>query len=494
MTDEADEPHEASETEGTSAAGRREPGDRIGTLAMVGVVLFALLTVGVVVFTRQDATAEAGGPGDGPAPSGSASTAGSARPRAAETPGPGDAAALAEVWRAADARVGAGGAAAGPVRLWPGDGTLTLVTAAGVTGLDVTDGTARWEGAPPPGADRPCAAAARPNAAGVGAVFWTAADDGACSVLGVVDTTNGGLLWSWRFTGEPRPEDVTVTVGDAVVSAGLDQEGSVARFHRFGLADGEPLPLPGADGGQLPACADGAERQVLAARHAGARVLMRTRCPEAQGPGDLSVHHADTGEVEWTHSLTGDGFRVDGVVAGDPVVLRQGAEVVAYGETGAELWRLPAGGPGATWSVAGEVLVRREEGTAGTPTASTASTAFTGWNLADGRELWTIRPGGVVRAHGTDDAGRLLLSEVERADGAADDAAREDGGDDVVRLSWLDPVTGALTDGGTVPADPRRLNDEPHLAFDGHQLYVAFAVARDGEERLRLRAYERWER
>jgi hypothetical protein len=168
-------------------------------------------------------------------------------------------------------------------------------------------------------------------------------------------------------------------------------------------------------------------------------------------------------------------------------VLRQGAEVVAYGETGAELWRLPAGGPGATWSVAGEVLVRREEGTAGTPTASTA---FTGWNLADGRELWTIRPGGVVRAHGTDDAGRLLLSEVERADGAA----REDGGDDVVRLSWLDPVTGALTDGGTVPADPRRLNDEPHLAFDGHQLYVAFAVARDGEERLRLRAYERWDR
>ncbi|RKN11604.1 hypothetical protein D7319_06730 [Streptomyces radicis] len=425
----------------------------------VAVLLLALLTVWVVVFSRENGSA-------------------GAEDMVAATATPtGEPEELVEAWDAPPVRAGADESDRRATRLWAHDSTVTLVSTAGVTGYDTVDGVPRWQVDPPMGGTRPCAASDATNSAGVGAVLYRA--EGAaspdatpaadCSVLAVIDTTTGALLWSERFERPVVAADATVTVGEEAVTVGLEATGAVEGFHRFAVGTGEPLafPAPPEDGG-IPLCQGG--REPLSATHVGSRVAVLTRCGGADDPGgerELSVYHADTGALEWTHPVTDPALGLSGILAGDPVLLFQGDDLVAYAETGEEAWRLPRDRVRPEMAaVTGEVLFTRE-----------SDTSFAGYDLATGERRWSAELPSATQLFGVDGDGRPLLAHPVNDDG--------------LRLFRLDAPDGAESPAGRVPLDPERSSDEVTVAFDGHQLYTLTPVTREGSEGLRLAAYER---
>ncbi|WP_436748910.1 outer membrane protein assembly factor BamB family protein [Streptomyces sp. URMC 129] len=476
---------------------------RTGLIALpVGMALLALLTVYVVVFSREEGRTTAGEV-DGDLVAG---TTGKAATASGDEPP----AELARLWRAPALEAGTGGADAFATRLWANGETVTVVSTAGVTGYSTTDGARLWDVPLPDGATRPCAAAERTNAAGTGAVLYATASestdpadtdpadaDGAeesCSLLGVVDTGTGALLWSADLlTPDARPvaaRDVTVTVGESTVTVNLDAAGTPAGFHRFDTATGTELPVPEPPDGFAGECPTG--RQTLAIRHADSRVAVLTRC---DGTPELSVYHADTGELEWTHPASDPEFGFTDILAGDPVLLHQGDALVAYSENGDELWRLPMAGLVPEESaVGGEVLIARhaptDPDTDQDPDTDTNTdqdpdpdqdqdadvAVFTGYDLTDGSPLWEAELPGNVQLLDVDDTGRPLLGHA--ADGS-------------LHLVRLDPADGTDTPAGTVPLDPRRTDDEPYVAYDEHQWYVMAAIETDTARGLRLHAFER---
>ncbi|MDT0347657.1 outer membrane protein assembly factor BamB family protein [Streptomyces litchfieldiae] len=421
---------------------------RTGLVALpVAVLLLALLTVWVVVFSREDGAVE----GDGLVASTSAATS--------------EPAELAELWRSPAVAAAIDDAGARATRLWAHDGTVTLVSTAGVRGFGTVDGAPLWEAAAPPGAGAPCAAAEGTNAAGIGAVLYLVEDgqaDTGCSVLGMVDTTSGELLWWQRFARPVAAADVTVSVGEQAVTVGLDDTGELAGFRRYAVSDGAELGLPPQPEDGSWACADG--RETLAVRHAGSRLAVLTRC--ASTP-ELTVYHADTGELEWTHPASDPEFGFSGILAGDPVLLLQGNEAVAYAETGEELWRLPLDGLRTEMSaVAGGVLCVRS-----------GSAGLAGYDVADGDRLWETELPEGAQLFGVDDEERLLLGHPADSEW--------------LRLTRLDPADGSLDPAGSIPLDGRRVHDGQFVAWDEHQLYVMAPIRRDGTDGLRLRAFER---
>ncbi len=444
--------------------------DRIGLLATVGVLFLALLTVGVVWFTRADAAMEA-----------EVSTGELASSPSAETPQ------LAEVWQAPDAAGGLTGEDA-VTRLWPGDSVVTRVSTTGVTGYGTLDGQPVWQAEAPEGAAEPCAASQSTNASGLGAVLYRLAADPAtpCSVLAVYDTVDGDLLWSHDLTTDPDfgaeysadaadPGVPVVTVGEQTVTVNLDEAGSVAGFHRFATATGEELSLP-----EPPADDWCAQPLPLTVRHAGSRIVMLSECP-AEQPGEaanraLSVYHADTGESEWTHLSDDPDFGFTGILAGNPVLIFQGEgedeQLVAFSETGEELWRRPVGAAGERPGllpegavVVGDVLVSRYE-----PVGGAEGYLVAGYDLSIRERLWMRELPEGSSLLGVDTAGAPLLG-------------RPDG--DRLELLRLDPATGVEAPVGTVEPLAPSLVD-----VDDHQLYVLSEAGNADSPLLRLRAFD----
>lgn len=462
---------------------------RIGLLVPVGVLLLAAMAVWAV-FSSQE----------GGASSDELESAGST-----SSPTDDDPPALAEAWRAPtpapeSEAESAGGADGAVAALWAGDGTVTQLTPQGVIGYGDLDGAPAWEAPAPAGTAGICAASPSTNADGLGAVVYRASGEpGECSVLAVLDTGTGELLWRQDLTvGEPGvgpgplpPEKVRVTVGDSAVAVtadrpdegpddtgpvgpgGPDEAAATSAFHRFAVASGEPLaePLPP----QEVACPSAQHTLV---RHAGQRVVALAECPEpnATEARRLDVYHADTGEWEWSHSAADPTFDVTDVLTGDPVLLLQDEHVVAYGETGEELWRLPAGeAEGALVErhtvVADEVLVAQHREPNGDPGLA----AFAGYGLADGARLWEAELPSDVRLLGLDDNGMVLL-------------AHQDGRQ--LALSWLDPATGEERPAGEAELARPLAEGRLVLAHDPHQLYV-MSAPEAGAERAHLHAFER---
>lgn len=455
---------------------------RIGLAATVGVLLLALLTVWVVVFSREDG---------GAVEADEVSETTEPRP---ETPRE-----LVELWASPAVLAPVRGAGAETIRVWPHDGTVTVVTAAAVRGYQTVDGREAWDAQSPPGAGDPCAAAGRANAAGLGAVLY-ASRDGGCSTLAVVDVATGETRWWRQLAVGGAPVDaagVSVAVGETTVSVSLDAGGAPDAFHRFAAEDGTPLALPRpperAEGG----CADG-RRQPVTARQRGNRLVVLHACQGPVPARELSVYDADTGAWEWSHTAEGaegaagdEGAALDvgAVLAGDPVLLVQGraptAELVAYAETGQVLWRRPLGStdeepspgplPGDHSVVAGETLVTRYEPA---PDAGVPADVWplAGYELATGEQRWTTELTAGTQSLGLDEAGRPLLAEPA--------------GDDLLRVLALDPANGETALVGTVPLSPDRAYDHQFAALDEDQLYLLTAMAAP-TEKLRLHAYER---
>ncbi|WP_159037201.1 PQQ-binding-like beta-propeller repeat protein [Streptomyces specialis] len=556
-----------------------EGNNRTGMIALpVGMAMLALLTVYVVVLSREEGRTAAQEVDGGLVAGTAATTAGEEPPVE-----------LTQLWRAPAVPGGTGPADAFATRLWPDGETVTVVSTAGVTAFGATDGEVLWEAPLPPGATRPCAAADRLGATGMGAVLYTSADAdpdadegadagtdtgtdsdtdtdtgtdtdadadsdadthtdrdtdtdtdrdtgtdtdtgvgsdaptdtdgntdtdtdaetdtdtgtddadaddadtdsgtaGSCSVLGLIDTGTGELLWSTNLgtpAGRPvAPEDVTVTVGDATVSVNLDAAGTPAGFHRFEIASGTELPAPQPPDDPAGECAS--DRQTLAIRHAGSRIVALTRC---DGSRDLSVYQADTGALEWTHPATDPEFGFADILAGDPVLLHQDDDLVAYAENGDELWRRPMSGLVPEESaVVGEILVARVPPTAADPEADLGAdpetgadppaeaAVFAGYDLTDGTRLWTTELPEAAQLLDVDDNGRVLLGHPEA---------------DTLHLLALDPVDGTDIPAGTIPLDAGRATDVPYVIHDERQLYVMAAIETDTTRGLRLRAYDR---
>jgi outer membrane protein assembly factor BamB len=427
----------------------------IGVLATVGVALLALLTVGVVVFSREAGSEQIE----------DATELAASREQSDPPPE------LAEVWQAPDAE-------GGGLALWPGpgDAALTRVTGGdgGVEAFDTLDGTRLWRAATPEGAEPgrgPCAASERANADGVGAVLYRSASGAGCTVLALVDTrADGALAWSVDLAdplgvGVVEAGEVTATVGEESVTVSLDREGSTAGFHRFDLDSGEELLLPEPPG----------DDECSRAWHAGSRFLTLNACGGGAA-STLHVYDADSGQLEWTHEAQDLGCT--GMLAGDPVLLFEGEQLVAYSETGEELWRrpvgeepgelAPGGGDGDGAVVVDGVLLSRYADELGRE-------AYAGYGLADGEQLWTRRLPAGARFFGVDSNGLPLLGHVS---------------DDRLRLLWLDPEDGTRIPAGSAPLSSTRAGDRVLVASDEHQLYVMTRLATE-EPRLRLRAFER---
>lgn len=442
----------------------RDRDSRVGLLATVGVVLLAVLTVGVVGVSR-DRVGDAAEAASGPPP---------------------EPARLAEVWRVPTV-------AAEPLGTWAHDTVLTRITTrdgnGGVVAYDTTDGSTLWRAAPPSGAERPCAASERTNRQGLGAVLYEG--ERGCTVLAVVD--GDGVAWSTELAGTPEngqaggdgqggrsggdggpeaaggAEQPALVVGEETVTVSLDNaSGEVAAFHRLDLATGDELPLPEPPPGE---CRDGGDPRSL--RHADGRVVAVHACARTRV---MSVYDADSGELQWTRQAPrGVAAAATRLLAGDPVLLLrgEGAErhVVAYGETGEELWRRPAGGatgellPGSA-TVADDVLLSRYA-----THAAADGVGYAAYGLADGEQRWSTRLPAETRLYGIDSNGMPLLGHPDG---------------DRLRLLWLDPADGAHHPAGAVPA-PDGV-EVAAITHDDDQLYVS---TRTPDDRLRLRAFER---
>ncbi|WP_052847829.1 PQQ-binding-like beta-propeller repeat protein [Streptomyces avicenniae] len=440
---------------------------RIGLVATVGVLLFGLLTVAVVFFTREDATADEEEARALVAEAEAEATSTEAAPPAA----------LGRIWQTpavpsgeddggADGPSTDTGDPAPPIRLWVHDNALATVAPSGVTGYGTLDGTALWTAPPPPEAGPLCAAGQGVNGSGLGAVLHTATGGG-CSLLSVIDIDTGTTVWTADLTDPDAPPadpaGVTVTTGDATVTVNLDAAGTPTAFHRFDAPTGDPLPPP-APPQDEPLCPDAAEPQAI--RHAGSRIVELTRCV---GTDDLllNAYVTDTGELEWTHPADDPAFAFSGLAAGDPVVLRQGRQLVAYAETGDELWRMPE--PVAS-HVTGTVLCVQDG------PAAAGLLPLAGYDLATGRRLWSEEAEPGTQLFGEDDTGALLTGRVTG---------------DALWLESRDPATGEITTGPVAELPGRRLHDGLVLAYDEYQLYVMASVETDEGPALRLRAYER---
>ncbi|UED84952.1 PQQ-binding-like beta-propeller repeat protein [Streptomyces profundus] len=449
-------------------------------VAPVGVVLLALLTVWVVVFSRE----EAAEPGDVASPGTSE----------VGVPVPGE---LAELWAAPRVAAPVRGPGAELIRLWPHDPTVALVTATGVHGYQTVDGGPVWELEPPPTAGAPCAASETVNSSGLGAVLHRSATGG-CTLLVVLEVTEGEPLW-WRELPAPEGEPAdpaeaagaVVAMGETTVSVSLEAEGEPAAFHRLATETGEELPLPSPPDGAEGSCTE--SRLPRSVHQDGNRIVVRSRCLGEPPRDEVSVYHADTGEWEWSNQATeAERFEVEGVLAGDPVLLLRAGELVAYAETGQVLWRHPIGVadgdevrpgplPGAHSVVTGDVLFTRYvpvsmvDPDEANP-ADEGAVHVAGYGLAEGEIRWTAELPAGTQLLGVDEAGGPLLAEPA------------DGG--VQRVFALDWATGERSDVGTVPFSSDLADDRQIAAFDEHQLYLLTALAAETPT-VRLHAYER---
>jgi outer membrane protein assembly factor BamB len=421
-------------------SGRR----RIALWAGSGVVLLALLTTALVVLVRDDAG-------------------------------------MTEAWRVPDDdSLVVGDVDPG---LWVHDAVVTRVAPASVTGYDASDGHRLWEAETPDGAGRACAASERTNAEGIGAVFFTSAsEDGdgdgdgeECTVLGVIDTRDGTLLWSRQLTfpAYVAGEDVTATVGEETVIIN-DSSNAPDGFHRFDLATGDELPVPPG-----PDCPTGSTSTPITIGHAESRILVLSTCVEqatgTYGSWILGVYDAETWEFLW--SRPANEATAPYAVSGEPLIVAEGSHWVAYSDTGERLWRLRITDEVTgvrrldERSVVGEVLIAEsltEDGS--------GRGIFAGYDVNSGELLWRGTFPELTEVLGEDDDGAVLLGTYEYSD---------DGGQ--LHLSWLDPADGTARNAGTVPFPLQDGTIGMVAAFDADRLFLSGSVERE----LRLRAFER---
>ncbi|MGP3966632.1 outer membrane protein assembly factor BamB family protein [Streptomyces sp. 6N223] len=362
-------------------------------------------------------------------------------------------------------------------RLWATDRAVVSVTSSGVRGYDPATGEDRWELPPPEGADAPCGAAPDVNAQGIGAVLYrpvNAASPDTCSVLGVVDTASGELLWSHDLT-TPDPEYAApgssytpVTVGEETVTAELVEDG----LHRFAVADGAELPVPEVPAQQV--CED----FYTDWRHSAEHLVAVTSCDEmTEAESEITAFDAASGEELWTApDATGADDDIAEIVAGAPLTVTTQERLVSFGEDGQVAADLPldrqdgylAVEPG-NFAVQGSTLVT---------TFDDSAQEFVGIDLTTGEEAWQKSPDGPAEGFvGGDDHVLSAYSAVADGTGGAP-----------THIARLNAADGTWTVEGVLPEDA---GFTWTMAADDATVYVLAEPDSGGDGTLRIEAYER---
>jgi hypothetical protein len=423
--------------------------------ARSGRLVAAALVTGGVLLTACGGSDDSGDSGDAGGDAGSTSE-------------------LASAWRTAP--VAADDDAMPQSRVWATDKAVVSVTSSGVRGYDPATGEDSWELAPPEGADTPCGAAPEVNAQGIGAVLYrpvNAASPDTCSVLGVVDTASGELLWSQDLT-TPDPEYASpgsyytpVTVGEEAVTVELVEDG----LHRFAVADGAELPVPEVPAQQV--CED----YYTDWRHSPEHLVAVTSCDEmTDAESEITAYDAASGEELWTASdATGADDDIAEIVADAPLTITTQEKLVSFGEDGQVAADLPldrqdgylAIEPG-DYGVQGSTLVT---------TFDSSAQEFVGIDLTTGEEAWQKSPNGPAEGFvGGDDHILSAYSAVVEGTGGAP-----------VHIARLNAADGTWTVEGILPADA---GFTWTMAATDTTVYV-LAEPSDEEGSVRIEAYER---
>jgi outer membrane protein assembly factor BamB len=281
----------------------------------------------------------------------------------------------AEAWRAPSTGVRVHGEQ--DLGLWAQGSVVTRISPGSVTGYDAADGGVRWDLEEPEGTVGACAAGEHTNSEGIGAVFFTTTHDShlRCTVLGIIDTRTGELLWRQDIDADGNGAsslEVSVTVSERTVTVSRSTAWDAEGFHRFDLATGEELP------DLAPASECPYERLGVTGAHTDARIVLTTVCgtaldQNAEPYQELSVYDMDTGEVVWTRAVEEPDAVVQGILSADPLIVVAGADVVAYSGTGTPEWRVPRNGAAA--EVAGGTLITQA------PSGDDEPGVFTGYDL-----------------------------------------------------------------------------------------------------------------
>lgn len=270
--------------------------------------------------------------------------------------------------------------------LWVAGDVVVGISTEGVTGYNAATGTPAWNLTAPEGADKPCAASPTVNGAGIGAVLFGPSGgrggEEACSVLAVVDTASGKLLWSQDLTtgdrAYPSADVIPVSVGEKTVTVELIEDG----LHRFSL-DGKELPTPKVTVGKQ--CDD----FYVHWRHSARYLVAVVDCPKlTDAQNHLAAYDAASGEQLWTMADFTDEDRPARVeiLTDQPLTIATQERLVSFGEGGKVLTDLPLDRPDGhlhldpgDFAIRDSVLVTSYD---------SAANDFVGIDLTTGAELW----------------------------------------------------------------------------------------------------------
>ncbi|WBB64263.1 PQQ-binding-like beta-propeller repeat protein [Streptomyces sp. WMMC500] len=365
--------------------------------------------------------------------------------------------------------------------MWVAGDVVVSITTSGVTGHDAATGKAAWELPAPEGAGAPCAASPTVNGKGVGAVLFAPAGaqggGDACSVLGVVDTASGDLLWSKDLTaGEdsyPTADVMPVSIGEESVTVELLEDG----LHRFSI-DGGELPTPEVTVGQE--CDD----FYVDWRHSAEHLVAVVDCPDLTGAENyIAAYDSGSGEELWNAPDFTDEdqpARVE-ILADEPLTVATQEKLVSFDEDGKPLADLPLDRPDGylhldpgDFTIQESVLVTSYDD---------ATNDYVGIDLATGKELWKQEfdspPHPLAAGNGPD--GELV--------GLQDRVIEEENALSEHLALWNARKGGEPATKGVLPEDtgsPQAVATSP----DDGTLYV-LAEPEVGGEALRIEAYER---
>ncbi|MEO3750516.1 PQQ-binding-like beta-propeller repeat protein [Streptomyces sp. B6B3] len=389
------------------------------------------------------------------------------------------------LWRAEPVPIVGGDV--GHTRLWaPDGGPVVTISGTGVVGYDPLTGASLWELEPPTPAGTPCGAS-EVNGDGIGAVMYhrnDVGDEPHCSVLVVVDTRGGEVLWHEELAGPADTvvsEGTLVTVGESVISARPDDDAPLLRF----ALDGERLPPLETPEDDAASC-DARTSWELTAEH----VLAWTPCGE-EDVMRVAAFGTDSGQLAWTTELEGRGRdSLTYLLPGEELAATIGLDHLLVFDSAGEV-RAEIPGVASEGVVAGSVLVLPEG-----PTAA-GTDGFVGYDLHSGEMLWREESGiGTWLFDGV--SGQRTSFDRVYAEGdplILNEGIAENSYAEVQQVASLDPSTGSPTWDVTLSsgddADSRLTETEPlALATRDSVIYQLAVFSETTGNRLELSAHQ----
>ncbi|MFD0020748.1 PQQ-binding-like beta-propeller repeat protein [Streptomyces sp. NPDC058382] len=215
--------------------------------------------------------------------------------------------------------------------VWTGQGVLVLRDGSDLRGYDARSGRKRWTLKAPKGTSGVCGMSDRPNAAGLGGLFFTAGTKGGCTYAGAVNLADGEVRWA-EPVGKPQGTSGSndLSIGDEALTVTLH----CYEVKQFRPSDGKPL------GTRLrsdEACAHDVDHNGthLAVREAPAGTA-KERVPgwvpaDDGAPAHFALYQGADSKPVWRTKAERVGDQLNGIVSDDPLALdvtREGHDLI----------------------------------------------------------------------------------------------------------------------------------------------------------------------